>query len=87
MNTKLAVKSSMLATVCHTHTTTSPISEASLASQTTPKQSNSPEISKGTKVRHDSQNLCTVLLPAPYSVPTLIAQEFFLVSQARIEPD
>jgi len=49
MNTKSVVKSSMIATVYRARTTTSHISEASLAWETTAKQPNSSEISKGTK--------------------------------------
>ena len=58
MNTKSLVKSSVMATVYRAHTTTSPISEASLTWETTPKLSNFSEIGIGTKVRDESQDPC-----------------------------
>ena len=79
------MKSSMIANVYGARTTTSHISEASLTWETTPKQPNSSEIGKGTKVRHDNQDPCTAILPAPYSVPAFLCARIFPspVGQAR----
>jgi len=77
MYTKSVVKSSMIETVYRARTTTSPLSEASLAWDTTPKQSNSSEIGKDTKVRHDNLSPCTAILPAPYSIPPFLCARFF----------
>jgi len=75
----------MITTVYRARTTTSHISEASLAWETTPKQPNSSEIGKGTKVRHDNQDPRTAILPAPYSVPPILCARIFpsLVGQTR----
>ena len=77
MNTKSVVKSTMIATVYRVCTTTSPIPEASLTWENTPKQSNSSEIGKDTKVRHDNQDPRTTILPAPYSVPPFLFPRIF----------
>jgi len=52
----------MMKTVYRTRITTSHISETSLAWE---------KSVKAQKVRHDSQDPCTRILPAPYSIPPL----------------
>ena len=72
------MKSSMIATVYHALLTmTSPLSETSLTWETTPNQSNSSEIDKGTNVRHDNQDPYSALLPAPYSIPPFLCARIF----------
>jgi len=46
---------------------------------------NSLEVGKGTKVRHDSQDPCTAKLPTSYSVPPFLCARIFasLVGKTR----